>query len=237
MGDDYTIADISMLGWVRNLVGFYGARDLVSFDTLERVPAWLERCLARPAVQRGLEILSWPGWTTPLVKRARPQPQRVADDADRGQRHRRGGDHRRQHNSKERIERARGDRHARGVVDEGEEQVLADIGHGRLRQAPRPHDAHQIAFDQSDISAFDRHIRPRSHGDADIRGGERGRIVDAVARHRDHPALALELFDQRALVLGQDLRLDIFNAETARDSLGGGAIVAGEHDDANSRGA
>ena len=26
MGDDYTIADISMLGWVRNLVGFYGAR-------------------------------------------------------------------------------------------------------------------------------------------------------------------------------------------------------------------
>jgi len=29
MGDDYTIADISMLGWVRNLVGFYGAGDLV----------------------------------------------------------------------------------------------------------------------------------------------------------------------------------------------------------------
>jgi GSH-dependent disulfide-bond oxidoreductase len=56
MGDQYTIADISMLGWVRNLVGFYGARDLVAFDTLELVPAWLERCLARPAVQRGLEI-------------------------------------------------------------------------------------------------------------------------------------------------------------------------------------
>ena len=31
---DYTIADISMLGWVRNLVGFYGARDLVAFDSL-----------------------------------------------------------------------------------------------------------------------------------------------------------------------------------------------------------
>ena len=26
MGEEYTIADISMLGWVRNLVGFYGAR-------------------------------------------------------------------------------------------------------------------------------------------------------------------------------------------------------------------
>ena len=56
MGDDYTIADISMLGWVRNLIGFYGARDLVDFDALEQVPAWLERALARPAVQRGLEI-------------------------------------------------------------------------------------------------------------------------------------------------------------------------------------
>jgi GST-like protein len=55
-GDDYTIADISLLGWVRNLIGFYGARDLVAYDTLKHVPAWLERGLARTAVQRGLEI-------------------------------------------------------------------------------------------------------------------------------------------------------------------------------------
>jgi GST-like protein len=56
MGEDYTIADISMLGWVRNLIGFYEARDLVEFDALTHVPAWLERGLARPAVQRGLAI-------------------------------------------------------------------------------------------------------------------------------------------------------------------------------------
>jgi GST-like protein len=56
MGEAYTIADISMLGWVRNLVGFYGARELVGFDALKQVPGWLERGLARPAVQRGLEI-------------------------------------------------------------------------------------------------------------------------------------------------------------------------------------
>lgn len=56
MGDEYTIADLSMLGWVRNLVGFYNARDLVAFDDLKEVPAWLERWLARPAVQRGLQI-------------------------------------------------------------------------------------------------------------------------------------------------------------------------------------
>ncbi len=56
MGDDYTIADISMFGWVRNLIGFYEARELVDYDRLQHVPAWLERGLARPAVQRGLAI-------------------------------------------------------------------------------------------------------------------------------------------------------------------------------------
>ena len=56
MGDEYTIADVSMLGWVRNLINFYEARELVAFDSLKHVPAWLERGLARPAVQRGLNI-------------------------------------------------------------------------------------------------------------------------------------------------------------------------------------
>ncbi|MDE0855659.1 MAG: glutathione S-transferase N-terminal domain-containing protein [Nevskia sp.] len=56
MGDDYSIADIATLGWVRNLVGFYGAGELVDYQSLRQVPAWLERCLARPAVQRGLGI-------------------------------------------------------------------------------------------------------------------------------------------------------------------------------------
>ena len=58
LGGDYSIADISLLGWVRNLVTFYEARELVEFDTLASVPGWLERGLARPAVQRGLGIPS-----------------------------------------------------------------------------------------------------------------------------------------------------------------------------------
>jgi len=56
MDDDYTIADISMVGWVRNLITFYEARELVDFDSFAHVPAWLDRVLARPAVQRGLTI-------------------------------------------------------------------------------------------------------------------------------------------------------------------------------------
>src|ERR1700753_2682375 len=58
MDDEYTIADISMLGWVRSLIGFYEARELVDFDGLREVPAWLERGLAPPAGHGGLEY-SW----------------------------------------------------------------------------------------------------------------------------------------------------------------------------------
>jgi GST-like protein len=56
MGDTYTIADISTFPWLRNLVGFYGAGELVEFDKYPEVKRALDAFLARPAVQRGLHI-------------------------------------------------------------------------------------------------------------------------------------------------------------------------------------
>jgi GST-like protein len=56
LGADYSIADIASLGWVRNLITFYEAREIVGFDQFKNVAAWLDRGLARPAVQRGLDI-------------------------------------------------------------------------------------------------------------------------------------------------------------------------------------
>ena len=56
MGHDYSIADIATLGMVNNLITFYGARELVHYDDLAHVPAWLDRAMARPAVARGLQI-------------------------------------------------------------------------------------------------------------------------------------------------------------------------------------
>ncbi len=58
--DDYSIADVATLGWVRNLIGFYEAGGVVDYASLKNVPAWLDRGLARPAVQRGLEIPARP---------------------------------------------------------------------------------------------------------------------------------------------------------------------------------
>jgi len=57
---EYSIADIATLGWVRNLIGFYEAREITDYDSLTNVPAWLERGLARPAVQRGITIPARP---------------------------------------------------------------------------------------------------------------------------------------------------------------------------------
>ena len=56
MGDDYTIADIASFPWVNNLIGFYGARELVGFDDFSNVKRVLAAFLERPAVVRGLNI-------------------------------------------------------------------------------------------------------------------------------------------------------------------------------------
>jgi GST-like protein len=55
-GEEYTIADIATFPWIRGLVGFYGAGDLVQFAQFTHVQRALDAFLARPAVQRGLTI-------------------------------------------------------------------------------------------------------------------------------------------------------------------------------------
>jgi GSH-dependent disulfide-bond oxidoreductase len=56
MGEDYGIADIATFPWVRNLVGYYDAGALVGFADFTHVQRALQAFLARPAVQRGLQI-------------------------------------------------------------------------------------------------------------------------------------------------------------------------------------
>lgn len=56
MGDDYTVADIAVFPWVRNLVGFYEAGDLVGINDFPNVQRALAAFVARPAVVKGLAI-------------------------------------------------------------------------------------------------------------------------------------------------------------------------------------
>jgi GST-like protein len=56
LGYAYTIADMAVFPWVRNLVGFYGAADLVGIADFPHVNRALAAFIARPAVARGLTI-------------------------------------------------------------------------------------------------------------------------------------------------------------------------------------
>jgi hypothetical protein len=77
--------------------------------------------------------------------------------------------------------------------------------------AARAHDAGQVALQQRDAGAFDGDIGAGAHGDADIGGGERRRVVDAVAGHGDDAALAAQLLD--------DLRLAWSGSTSASTSV------------------
>ena len=56
IGNTYTIADIAVFPWVRNLIGFYEAGDLVGIGDFPQVTRALAAFVARPAVVRGLTI-------------------------------------------------------------------------------------------------------------------------------------------------------------------------------------
>jgi len=56
MGKDYTIADMAILPWVRNLIERYHAADLVGMADFAHVSRTLAAFMERPAVVRGLQV-------------------------------------------------------------------------------------------------------------------------------------------------------------------------------------
>ena len=74
---------------------------------------------------------------------------------------------------------------------------------------------------------------PRVHRDADVGLRERGRVVRAVAGHRDEPAARLLALDQRHLVFGLRLGEEVVDARFLGDRRRGERIVAGDHHRAN----
>jgi len=52
---DFSIADIALVPWVGAL-DFYEGKDRVEYHRFERVDAWVQRFVARPAVQRGMQV-------------------------------------------------------------------------------------------------------------------------------------------------------------------------------------
>jgi GST-like protein len=56
MGEEFSVADIAIFPMIRNLIGFYGAGELVGFGDFPHVQRALDAFVARPAVSRGIGI-------------------------------------------------------------------------------------------------------------------------------------------------------------------------------------
>ena len=54
MGDQYTISDIAIFPWVRVLGDFYDGAEKLGLSNYPKVMAHVDRCVARPAVVKGL---------------------------------------------------------------------------------------------------------------------------------------------------------------------------------------
>ena len=146
------------------------------------------------------------------------------------------GDHRaEQQTPKNGIEHARRDRHAERVVDEREEQVLADVAHRRAATAARARTMpRRSPFTSVTPALSHRDVGAGAHRDADVGLRERGRVVDAVARHRDDAALAPAARARpRAFCSGSTSAMHLVDARArARPPAAVVAAVAGQHHDA-----
>lgn len=56
VGDEWTIADIATFPWVRSLSTGYEAEEVLGLGDFPAVADWLDRCLEKPAAQRGLSV-------------------------------------------------------------------------------------------------------------------------------------------------------------------------------------
>ena len=63
---------------------------------------------------------------------------------------------------------------------------------GAAGQPDRVDGGPQVAADQGQVGGLDGDVGAGAHRDAQVGLGQRGGVVDPVADHRDHPALALQ---------------------------------------------
>jgi GSH-dependent disulfide-bond oxidoreductase len=55
-GSEYSVADMATFPWINNLIGFYGAEDLVEYGEYANVQRTLEAFFARPGAMRGMKV-------------------------------------------------------------------------------------------------------------------------------------------------------------------------------------
>lgn len=59
VGEALSIADVATVPWMQGL-DFYEGKEFVKYDSFQNVVAWVDRCVARPAFQRGATVNAKP---------------------------------------------------------------------------------------------------------------------------------------------------------------------------------
>jgi GST-like protein len=56
VGDEYSIADLTLWPWIRTLNGFYEAGEELEMSSYSALNAWFEKCMSRPASEKSTNI-------------------------------------------------------------------------------------------------------------------------------------------------------------------------------------
>lgn len=56
VGETFTIADMATVPWI-NALDFYDGKSVLDYDSFTHIQPWIDRCMARPGVQRGVQVL------------------------------------------------------------------------------------------------------------------------------------------------------------------------------------
>ncbi len=87
--------------------------------------------------------------------------------------------------------------------------------------------ADEIAFHQRNSAAFHGHVRPRSHGDANIGLSKRRGVVDAISGHGDDASFFLQTLYDFSLLLRLHPGLKLLDSQRASRRLRGALAVSG----------
>ncbi len=155
--------------------------------------------------------------------RQQPPAEGVQEDGTHASHH---GNH-----SPDRIDQPCGcRRHANTIEREGHSQVLHSLPITAASNLVRlDHRAEPIS-DDDDIARFDGNVRAGADGNADVRLHQGRRIVDPIAYHCHPEALVLQDADLRRLLVGEDLRIDLVDANLRGHRARCVLIVSCEHD-------
>ncbi len=123
-----------------------------------------------------------------------------------------------------------------GVVGQREAQILADAPQRRARQREAVRHGAEPGRAHHQVRGLQRHVRAARHGHAHVGGGQRRRVVDAVADHGDALAALAKLCHAGHLRLGGQLGLAGVDAGPRRGDGHRRRVIAREQNHALAQG-